>query len=72
MIMEPLKDDQIWLLIQDLEKIGFNINDKEMLSNLTNDAVKIIIKKKIRQLSFTEFENMKDTDLLNVQNFTPT
>ena len=55
--IEPLKGDLIWL---DLEKIGFSISDEEMLSNLTNDAFKRIIKKKVRQLSVSEIENMKD------------
>ena len=57
MKIEPLKDDWIWL---DLEKIGFSISDEEKLSNLTNDAFKMIIKKKVRHLSVSEFENIKD------------
>ena len=45
--------------VKDLEKIGFCIEDEESLSNLDKNSFKVLIKKKIKQLSTSQFENMK-------------
>ena len=56
---KPLKDDWIHHVMKDLEKIGFSIEDEESLSNLDKLSYKALIKKKIKQLSISQYESMK-------------
>ena len=47
---KPLKDDWIYLVVKDLEKIGFSNEDEESLSNLDKHSFKVLIKNIIKQL----------------------
>ena len=56
---KPHKDDWIFLLKKDLEKIGLSIEDKEKVKSFSKDCFKSLVKKQIREVALKEFETMK-------------
>ena len=54
-----LNDDLIVLVMKDLQKIGFSIDDEEICSTLNKNSLKALTNKKNQQLATQEFESMK-------------
>ena len=56
---KPLKEDWIFLLKKDLEKIGLYIEDEEKVTSFSKDCCNSLVKKQTREVALREFETMK-------------
>ena len=55
---EPLKDDWIHLVTKDMSDINLNLSD-DQITKLSKREFKILVKSKMRNSAYVEFERVK-------------
>ena len=56
---QPIKGDWIFLLKEDLERVGLGLEDEKSISKICKHTFKKYLKIKIRELSIIELEGLK-------------